>query len=192
MDTINLILGSQDEFLKYLQTLGPMKWKPTGIVVHNTANPTIKSFVSSKVRVPQRLINWKSYYENEKKWSGGPHLFITPRHLLTPPSICVFNPLTESGIHSPSYNDTHFGVEIVGNFTSEDFQSLNPRITEVREMSIKAIAALAFHFKIDTSKIVLHKEDPETTHKDCPGKTLVKSILIDSIRREKIRLMGEL
>ena len=47
--------------------------RPIGIVIHNTASPTLKRW--HEVSRERWMVNLESYYKG-LGWSGGPHLFI--------------------------------------------------------------------------------------------------------------------
>ena len=121
------------------------------------------------------MLNLQSYYRDQMKWSAGPHLFVADD------LIWVFTPLTTSGIHSPSWNAISWGVEIVGEYDDETFGG------GVRTTAIDALAALHQWRGLDPLTLHFHKEDPLTTHKNCPGKNIVKSELISAIQS---RLVG--
>jgi len=62
------------------------------------------------------------------KWSGGPHVFVADDLLW------AFTPLTVPGVHSPSWNDVSRGVELVGDYSTEQI---------VPGLKANAISALA-------------------------------------------------
>lgn len=57
--------------------------------------------------------NLQSYYRDTMKWSGGPHLFVADD------LVWAFTPLTVPGVHSPSWNNVSWGVELVGDYSTE-------------------------------------------------------------------------
>src|SRR5712692_11270909 len=63
---------------------------------------------------PERFFRVNIRSDNELEVP--PHLFVADD------LIWVFTPLTVSGVHSPSWNSITWGVEMVGNFDTEDFQ----------------------------------------------------------------------
>ncbi|HEY5792574.1 MAG TPA: peptidoglycan-binding domain-containing protein [Chthoniobacterales bacterium] len=102
-------------------------------------------------------------------WPAGPHLFIADD------LIWVFTPLTTSGVHSPSWNNIAWGVELVGEYDDEPF---NPG---VRENAVDALATLHLWRGISPDTLRFHKEDPNTTHTHCPGRNVNKADLIARI-----------
>ena len=151
------------------------QWKPKFIVVHNTAAPTQAQWKATKGGEAQRMRNLEDYYRNRQGWSSGPHLFIGEK-------IWSGSPLYVSGTHTPSYNSVALGMEIAGDYDKDPF------IDPYRGNAIHALAVLHHilklgpaNFKLGVSGIHLHKEDPRTTHKKCPGKNISKRDLVDSV-----------
>jgi lysozyme len=179
MEIIKLGLTPK-EFDDYVDDVAAkkMRWAPRGVVLHNTWNPTLAKWPGivkgKQISVEQRLENTKAGYVN-RGWRAGPHLFIDRD------KIWLFTPLWDKGLHSPSWNSTHFGVELVGNFEVEQIPDT------MKTMAISAIKSLYrlvgktptddnFHF---------HKEDPKTTHKTCPGPNVgSKESWLDYVRGE--------
>jgi peptidoglycan hydrolase-like protein with peptidoglycan-binding domain len=152
------------EFKEYVATLRFTDWRPQFAVVHNTSAPRLSQWHSHPGEV--RMRNLESYYRNEQHWSAGPHLFVADD------LIWVFTPLTTSGVHSPSWNGVAWGIELVGEYDEEPF---NPA---VRENAVDALAALYACRGLAPATIRFHKEDPGTTHTDCPGRNVNKADLI--------------
>lgn len=161
------------EFKEYVATLSFSDWRPQFAVVHNTSSPRLSQWHSHPGE--ERMRNLESYYRDEQKWSGGPHLFIADDF------IWVFTPLTTSGVHSPSWNSISWGMELVGEYDDEPF---NPG---VRENAVDALAILHAWSGISPDTLRFHKEDPATTHTHCPGKNVSKE---DLIARIKDRMTG--
>jgi hypothetical protein len=156
------------EFEGYVASLTFTHWRPQFAVVHNTSEPRLSQWHSTPGE--QRMRNLESYYRDVQKWSAGPHLFIADD------LIWVFTPLTTPGVHSPSWNAISWGVEMVGEFEQEEF---NPA---VRENTVDAIAMLYAWAGLNAATLRFHKEDPKTTHKECPGKNVEKDDLIARIQ----------
>ena len=140
------------------------------VVLHNTGAPSLAQRPLGLTR--QHLANLEAYYRGQK-WSSGPHLFVDDRQAW------VFTPLTTPGVHSPSWNGTALGVEMLGDFESEPFDS--GRGAAVRELAVDALAVLCGRLNLDPKTALrLHREDPKTTHK-CPGKNVVKDAVIAAV-----------
>ncbi|HYO78943.1 MAG TPA: peptidoglycan recognition family protein [Thermoanaerobaculia bacterium] len=168
------IIGSRftaDEFDDYCHGLQWMAWRPSKIVVHNTAIPSLAQRPKGFTR--QHMRNLEAFYRDKQGWKAGPHLFIDDRQ------IWVFPPLTVSGTHSPSWNKTSIGIEMLGNYDKESFDS--GRGLRVRENTVAAIATLCAILGIDPATTRIHREDPLTTHA-CPGKNVRKLELIQAVQ----------
>ncbi len=174
---------SQEEFRKYVEALPSSKWRPSMIVWHNTAAPSLAQWIKSADAdranglVPgiTRIGNLESFFKNNNGWSGCPHLFIAND------AIWVMNPLTAAGVHSPSWNSISFGIEHIGDFDVETDDS--GAGLAVKNNGVFATAVLCEVFGIDPAmRIMLHKQDPKTTH-DCPGHNMAieKTAMISSV-----------
>ena len=173
---------SRDGFLARLDELRWSSWAPEGIILHNTAAPTLAQWAESGPAHEQRIKNLQQYYEG-MGWHGGPHWFVS-RHWINEFS----NPLRR-GTHSPSFNATHFGIEMVGDFAREPFNSGDGAL--VRDNAVFVMAALCHEFDWDPTKAIkLHKEDKLTNH-DCPGKFVVKADVIARVVQEMLRQAGK-
>jgi hypothetical protein len=109
------------------------------------------------------------FYRDIQGWSAGPHLFVADD------LIWAFTPLNTPGVHSPSWNAISWGVELVGDYSVEQ---LTPAL---QENEVTALATLHASIGLDPNGLRLHKEDPKTTHKGCPGSNIVKADVIQWI-----------
>lgn len=144
-----------DAFDAYVDGVQLGAWSPEFVVLHNTAIPTLADW--HKVPGARRMQGLVSYYRDDQKWSGGPHLFVADD------LIWVFTPLTVPGVHAPSWNGVAWGVETVGDYAKEQLTAA------VRGNLVRALAALHRRGELDPDDLKLHKQDPKTTHKGCPG-----------------------
>jgi len=161
------------EFDEYCRGLEWTTWRPSFVVLHNTGSPTLASRPNGLLA--SHIENLENYYRNTQKWSAGPHLFVDDKQ------IWVFTPLTVPGVHSPSYNSTAIGLEMLGDFETEAFNS--GRGLDVRCNAVAALATLSITCGIDPCLMLLHREDPKTDHA-CPGANVVKSEMIDYVVEE--------
>lgn len=161
---------SESEFDAYCHSLQWTAWRPSFIVLHNTAVPSLSQRPNGFTA--QHMQNFVSFYRDTQKWSAGPHLFIDDK------KIWVFTPLTVSGVHSPSWNKLALGIEMLGNYEVESFTT--GRGLAVRKNAVAAMASLCATLGLDPHGIKLHREDPKTTHA-CPGKNVVKSAVIEEV-----------
>lgn len=168
---------SPAEFAQYLESLPAQSWVKR-IVLHNTASPSLTQRPGG-ILTAQHIDNLHRYYENEaggSGWSGGPHLFIDAE------GIWVFNPLDDPGVHSPSYNSSAWGVEMLGDYNAEPFDS--GLGAKVRDNAAIAVALLMKKqgWKPSEDRLLLHKEDPATTH-DCPGRNVTKAAFLTRVKQ---------
>lgn len=151
---------SKSEFYEYAKSVIPSSsWKGSFVVLHNTGSPNLSQRPSGLTS--QHIQNLKAYYEGQG-WSAGPHLFCDQN------GIWVFSPLDKKGVHSPSWNSISYGIEQVGDFDIDNYMSGEGE--KVRDNAIAAIAIISKLAKIDSTTLKLHKSDPKTDHKNCPGK----------------------
>ena len=165
------ISHSADTFDSYAHALTWSGWRPSFIVLHNTAVPTLAQRPNGLTR--QHILNLEKFFRDEQHWKAGPHLFIDDKQ------IWVFTPLTVSGVHSPSWNKTAFGLEMLGNYDGEAFDS--GRGLKVRKNAVAAMATLSAILGLDPTTMKLHREDPETTHA-CPGSKVKKLEVIQDVQ----------
>jgi len=147
------------------------KWRPSFMVIHNTAAPSLAQWhrdpakLPPEKRRPQRMQNLIGWYRDEQGWPSGPHAFVDDEFVWT------FTPFNQKGTHSPSWNGTALGIELVGDYDKED-DDLGPGLS-VKKNAIALFAILHERLGLDPNTIRLHREDPKTTHA-CPGKDLAQ------------------
>ncbi len=168
---------TQEQFGSYVRQMQWPRWRPSKIVWHNTAAPSLAQWIKSADADMQagrqpgitRIQNLERFFQRDNGWSGCPHLFVAND------LIWVMNPLTYPGVHSPSWNSTSIGIEMIGDFASEDDE--RGEGLKVKNNTIYATALLCAQLGLDpTECIYLHKQDPKTTH-DCPGKHIAEDKL---------------
>jgi hypothetical protein len=159
-----------DDFDSYCHVLQWTAWRPSFIVLHNTASPSLAQRPQGLTK--QHILNLEAFYRDKQKWKAGPHLFVDDKQ------IWVFTPLTVSGTHSPSWNKVSFGIEMLGDYDKESFNS--GRGLKVRSNAVAAMATLSAILGIDPNTMRLHREDPLTTHA-CPGKNVRKLEVIQEV-----------
>src|SRR5688500_10288549 len=102
-----------EEFDAYCHSLRWDGWRPSFVVLHNTAKPSLAQRPQSFTR--SHTANLEALYRDKQCCSAGPHLFIDDRQ------IWVFTRLTVSGIHTPSWNKLAFGIAMLGDYDREAF-----------------------------------------------------------------------
>jgi N-acetylmuramoyl-L-alanine amidase len=162
---------SADDFDSYAHALNWTSWRPSFIVLHNTASPTLAQRPNGFTK--QHILNLESYYRDQMHWRAGPHLFIDDNR------IWVFTPLTVSGTHSPSWNKVSLGFEMLGDYDKDEFDT--GRGLKVQKNAVAAVATLSAILGLDPGSMKLHKEDPLTTHA-CPGKKVVKNKFLQNVQ----------
>jgi len=155
---------SPSDFAVYVDSVNFTTWRPQFVVLHNTAVPTFIDW--HNVPGDQRMRGLEHYYRDVQQWSAGPHLFVADDR------IWVFTPLNTPGVHSPSWNAIAWGVELVGDYSTEQ---LTPAL---RDNAVSALAIIHAAIGLDPHTLRLHKEDPKTTH-NCPGKNIVKADMVN-------------
>lgn len=151
------------------------------VVVHNTAIPSLAQRPNGFTA--QHMKNLQSYYAG-KSWPSGPHLFIDDL------GIWAFSPLEKPGTHSPSWNAHSWGVEMLGNYEAEPFES--GRGAKVASLAAAAVAILLrkADLPLDGDAVRFHREDPKTTHRDCPGKNVVKARFLEAVGAVSLGFRG--
>jgi hypothetical protein len=162
---------SPAEFAVYLEALEWGAWIPEFLVLHHTAVPSLAQRPQGLTH--QHIVNLESYYRDENEWSAGPHLFVDDRQ------IWVFTPLTTPGVHAKSFNAHSLGLEMLGNYDHEPFDS--GRGLLVRRMAIAALGALSAVLGLDPGSLRFHRDEPSTS-KTCPGRLVDKAQVVQEIR----------
>jgi hypothetical protein len=158
-------------FDNYCHTLSWTSWRPSFIVLHNTGSPSLAARPDGLTQ--EQINNLQAYYRDDQGWKAGPHLFVDDKQ------IWVFTPLTVSGTHSPSWNKVALGIEMLGDYETEAFDS--GRGLLVRKNAVSALATISAVLGLDPSTMKLHREDPLTTHA-CPGKNVRKLEIIQEVQ----------
>ena len=142
---------SPADFDTYAHTLHWTSWRPSFIVLHNTGSPSLSDRPQGLTM--QHILNLQAYYRDNQGWSGGPHLFIDDLQ------IWAFTPLTVPGVHSPSWNNVAIGIEMLGDYDKDIFNS--GRGLNVCNNAVAAIATLSAVLGLDPTSMKLHREDPD-------------------------------
>jgi N-acetylmuramoyl-L-alanine amidase CwlA len=167
---------SPAEFQTYVSSLKWSGWRPKYIVLHNTGAPSLRQWAHGNIGKDyerHRILNLNHYYKNEKGWHSGPHLFISPN------LIWAACDLTADGVHASCYNRESIGVEMVGDYGAEPFDSGDG--AKVRDLTAQALATLHKALKISPDTLKFHKECLRDHH-DCPGRHVDKADMIVRIK----------
>lgn len=166
---------TRDEFATRVGDTQWRGWKPKGITLHNTAAPTLAQWAESGPSHDARIRNLQDYYENQLGWHAGPHLFISRTR------INGFSDLMKPGVHSRCFNATHIGIEMVGDYAAEEFDSGDGAM--VRDNAVFAMATLCKALNLDPKFLTFHKECTRDNH-DCPGRKVNKADVINRVLAE--------
>lgn len=147
-----------------------------GITIHHTGIPCLATmpdgFTDAYIR------NLPGYYRS-KGWKGMPHFFVD--HAKS--GWITFGndqPLTRRGVHAKSFNRTHIGIEMMGNYDVEDPVGLGPG-SIVLNRTQYLCAALCKEMSWDPEKAInFHLDDP-LTNKTCPGLRVSKPAFIHEV-----------
>jgi hypothetical protein len=167
---------TREEFKTYVAGLRWKAWRPQFLTLHNTAEPNLAQWMHfglGKDAGLRRIKNLNHYYGVEKGWSSGPHIFVAPN------LIWIACDLTSHGVHASCYNSVSIGVEMVGDYAHDVFDSGDG--AKVRDNAIAALAILHKAQKIDPRTLHFHKECLKDHH-DCPGKNVVKADVIARVQ----------
>ena len=143
-------------------------WAPDFIVLHNTGAPTLAQRPHGLTR--RHIENLADFYGRVQHWHAGPHWFVDQN------GCWAFSPLSAPGVHSPSWNGRSWGVEMLGDYDREDFDA-GPG-ARVAANAVFLLAALSERAGLDSHTLRLHREDPKTSHKDCPGRAVSAAAVI--------------
>jgi N-acetylmuramoyl-L-alanine amidase len=161
-----------EQFAEHVRDIKLGDFVPQFVALHNTASPN-KAQWQSSTPIPQRLRNLSSYYSG-MGWHGGPHMFIDDK------LIWLFTPLDRPGVHSPSWNSIAWGIEMVGDYDSEPFDSGFGLAVRDNAVAAAAILLKKIGKPCNSQTLRFHYEDARTTHA-CPGKHVKKLEVLKEI-----------
>jgi len=161
-------------FKTYVAGLHWRAWRPKFITLHNTAEPNLAQWAhgAGEDYERQRICNLNHYYKS-KGWHSGPHIFVSPGR------VWIACDLLADGVHASCFNHDSIGVEMVGDYSKEPFDSGPGSV--VRDTTVAALAALHHALGIDPATLKFHKECLRDHH-DCPGKNVNKADLVARIK----------
>jgi peptidoglycan hydrolase-like protein with peptidoglycan-binding domain len=162
-------------------------FQPKFPVLHNTSVPDLKTYqgwiAAGKPTMEQWLRNLASYYAG-LGWSSMPHAFVLPDG-----RVGLGAPFNVRGTHTPSWNSISIGVETLGEF-ERDIWAGTP--TEMAATALFGELCNKLNWQPDiyargVRGIHFHKEDPNTTHRTCPGKNVDKPRFVAGV----LKYMGD-
>jgi len=164
---------TRKEFADYLDSFGFSSFNPTFVTLHHTASPTLAQRPNGFSA--QHLQNLLHYYQDTLGWNGAPHVFIDDQG----DGIIVFQRMDKRGVHAASFNSKSWGVEMLGYYDTESFDTGRGQIVRDNAMQALAIMCKRLHVKADTIKF--HRDDPKTS-KTCPGTKVKKSYVVNAVQ----------
>src|SRR5882757_7730885 len=179
---------ARDQLAAHIGSLDFSRWrrkdgsigKPSFIVLHNTSEPTIKLWQSwSNATRQQYIYNVQHMYEVDDRWHGGPHFFVPPD-----PDICAygFNDPMSAGTHASCFNNNSIGIEMVGEFNVEAFDSgpgalVGSNAIYLMALLHKQASLVPEPYVYGKSGLHFHIECRADNH-DCPGKLVHKADIV--------------
>lgn len=174
-------------FEDYLSGLKFAAWRPRYVVMHHTGAPDLKTWQGWQTRPKpvtdtQWMLNLQKYYEG-LGWQRAPHFFFTPTHY------CVLSLPTERGTHAVSFNSNSWGVECVGDFDREPFETVADRYADGLAALHIAAGLTPRPYERGVRGLHFHRDDPKT-NKTCPGQRVEKAKLIPLIESKMETMTG--
>ena len=163
--------------------------KPAFITLHNTSSPSIQLWMSWSAEKRQKyILNMQPYYEN-MGWRGGPHFFVTPQT-----DICAFgfNDLLAAGTHASCFNNLSIGIEMVGEFEREAFDT--GAGAQVADNAIYLMALLHNKIGITPAPYAYNRQglhfhhECHADHHDCPGQFVNKPDVVQRVAAKMAEL----
>ncbi|MBK8453625.1 MAG: N-acetylmuramoyl-L-alanine amidase [Thiofilum sp.] len=166
-----------EELQDYLVSLGVKPSWCKAITLHHTYAPSLAQRPNGLTT--QHINNIQHFYETDCNMSSGPHFFVDDKRILG-----MSDPL-RTGAHARSFNGFSLGIEVLGNYDTED--PLNGRGLNcwLNAAQLTAILANWLGLSITETTIKFHREDPKT-QKTCPGTKVNKAWFIDLVRQSTL------
>ena len=159
-------------FRQYLQGVNRPSWAKS-VTLHHTAAPSLAQRPSGLT--DQHVLNIRDFYQRQLGWRSGPQLFVDDKRIMG------MTPITERGVHAVSFNSSSIGIEVLGDYDSEDPRS--GRGYAAWNVAAETTMEILYWLGLEpTSKTVLfHRDDPRTS-KTCPGKKVSKDWVLELMR----------
>jgi hypothetical protein len=162
---------TNDEFVRYVESLVIPDPQPTRIFLHHTWKPTPETW-----RGLSTIMSMKAYYERQlwrdsqgrlrEGWNAGPHLFVAQD------GIWLFSDLRYDGVGVYGHNYRTRHLEMVGDY------DVNKPTDPILESTIVALGALHERLGLDVHKLNFHRD---FSTKSCPGWAVTKEWIIPLI-----------
>ncbi|MEW6438919.1 MAG: N-acetylmuramoyl-L-alanine amidase [Pseudomonadota bacterium] len=163
-------------FAAFVEELTWRDWRPRFVTLHNTGVPNLATWFESPHPAQQRIVAQKHYERDVLHWHSGVHLFVAQDLIW---NLCD---LTQVGVSVSCWNHLTLGVEMIGDYATDSFDS-GPG-AQVRDNTVAALAVLHRKlelrpdgFKLGVRGLHFHKEC-RRDHHDCPGRNVVKADVV--------------
>ncbi|OYY94820.1 MAG: hypothetical protein B7Y41_04415 [Hydrogenophilales bacterium 28-61-23] len=165
------LVWTPESLTQYLTSIEKPNWCKA-ITLHHTAAPSLAQ--RPKGLLLQHIENLRHFYQDDKKWSAGPHLFVDDDQIF---GMCD---LRRKGVHAVSFNSMAIGIEVLGDYDSED--PLSGRGLDCWKTASATTRILLNWLGLAANKdtVLFHRDDP-TTKKSCPGNKVKKDWLLGLI-----------
>ena len=157
-----------DQIRRYVRASQPT-WA-AGVTIHHTSSPSLAQRPQGLLE--QHVRNLRSYYMG-LGWSAGPHFFIDEDQAW------AFSPLAKPGVHAKSFNRSHVGIEMLGDYDREDPWS--GRGLQVLTQAGLVVGEILRCLNLPKDAVNFHRDDPRTS-KSCPGSRIEKSQFLKLIK----------
>jgi N-acetylmuramoyl-L-alanine amidase len=165
-----------DEFAIFVDKLEWNGWQPKFVTLHNTGIPTLAAWLDSGHAAQQRIEGQKHYERDILHWHSGVHLFVAPNLIW---NLCE---LTQEGVSVSCWNHLTLGIEMIGDYATERFDT-GPG-AQVRDNAVAAMAILhrrlglrPDQYQMGVRGLHFHKECSRDHH-DCPGRNVAKADVV--------------
>jgi hypothetical protein len=160
-------------------------WNPKGVVLHNTAAPSLGQWAHYSDSQKQNWGNNLNTYYKGMQWHSGPHFCGTPESW----SLVLCDPLAD-GVHDSCRNADYFGVETVGNFApGADDPASGPGLAAMKA-SANIIASLCARFDFDPDTAIdFHRNCKRDGHA-CPGARVSDGSVIALVKARLAEIRG--
>ena len=160
-------------------------WNPKGIVLHNTAAPSLGQWAGYSAAQKQNWGNNLNNYYKGMSWHSGPHFCGTPESW----SLVLCDPLAD-GVHDSCRNADYFGVETVGNFAPGADDPLAGPGLAAMQASANILASLCARFNFDPdADIDFHRNCAKDNHA-CPGSRVTDASVIGLVKQRLAQIGG--
>lgn len=158
---------------------------PKFITLHNTSVPSLELWLSwSPAHRQEYIRNMQPYYAG-MGWHAGPHFFVPPTADIV---AFGFSDLGTCGTHASCFNSDSIGIEMVGEYAREVFDTGPGSI--VRDNAVYLMALLHNRLNLNPANIRFHVECKADNH-DCPGQHVSKTDIIARVKKATGELAGQ-